>query len=95
MTKKKKIIFLAPYPHGEAPSQRFRFEQYLDMLESNNFDIHFAPFLDSKTWYALYKEGGVFKKITGIIRSFLRDVLLRFFQFINMILFLFIGKHHT
>ncbi|MDA7761913.1 glycosyltransferase family 4 protein [Crocinitomicaceae bacterium] len=45
------------------------------MLESNNFDIHFAPFLDSKTWYALYKEGGVLKKITGIIRSFYRRLI--------------------
>jgi glycosyltransferase involved in cell wall biosynthesis len=72
VTKKKKIIFLAPYPQGEAPSQRFRFEQYLDMLESSNFDIHFAPFLDSKTWYALYKEGGVLKKVSGIVKSFFR-----------------------
>lgn len=75
MTKKKKIIFLAPYPHGEAPSQRFRFEQYLNMLESNNLDIHFAPFLDSKTWYALYKDGGVFKKVSGIIKSFFRRLI--------------------
>ena len=75
MTKKKKIIFLAPYPHGEAPSQRFRFEQYLNMLESNNLDIHFAPFLDSKTWYALYKDGGVFKKGSGIIKSFFRRLI--------------------
>lgn len=24
----KKVAFIVPYPVGEAPSQRFRFEQY-------------------------------------------------------------------
>tara|TARA_B110000305_G_C19408458_1_gene624117 strand:+ start:778 stop:1857 length:1080 start_codon:yes stop_codon:yes gene_type:complete len=73
--KDKSIIFIVPYPQGEAPSQRFRFEQYIPLLKANDFQIHFAPFLDSKTWSQLYKEGGVFKKISGIIKSFLRRVI--------------------
>ena len=68
----KSIIFIVPYPQNEAPSQRFRFEQYIPALKENGYQIHFAPFLDLKTWSALYQEGGFFKKFTGILRSFLR-----------------------
>lgn len=73
--EKKSIIFVVPYPHGEAPSQRFRFEQYIPLLEQNGYQIHFAPFLDKKTWSKLYKEGSFLKKITGIIRSFVRRLI--------------------
>ncbi|PIQ22104.1 MAG: group 1 glycosyl transferase, partial [Cytophagales bacterium CG18_big_fil_WC_8_21_14_2_50_42_9] len=31
-----KILFVVPYPFGKAPSQRFRFEQYLEFLEEEN-----------------------------------------------------------
>lgn len=76
MTRERKsIIFVVPYPHGEAPSQRFRFEQYIPLLEQNGYQIHFAPFLDKMTWSKLYKEGSFLKKITGIIRSFVRRLI--------------------
>tara|TARA_Y100001978_G_scaffold186325_1_gene185991 strand:+ start:414 stop:1493 length:1080 start_codon:yes stop_codon:yes gene_type:complete len=70
--KNKSIIFIVPYPHGEAPSQRFRFEQYIPLLKNEGYKIHFSPFLDLKTWSSLYKEGSFLMKITGIIRSFFR-----------------------
>ena len=75
-----------PYPQNEAPSQRFRFEQYIPVLKENGYQIHFAPFLDLNTWSALYKEGGFFKKLTGILKSFLRDLkylLLKIVNFVN------------
>ncbi len=74
----KKILFIAPYPHNEAPSQRFRFEQYMDYFKEREFDITFAPFLDSKTWKTLYSEGNVAKKSMGIIKSFAKRFLLLF-----------------
>lgn len=73
-----KIIILAPYPHGKAPSQRFRFEQYLDFLKDNNHSIVQESFLNEKTWNILYKEGHKTLKITGIIRGFLKRFLLLF-----------------
>jgi len=76
--KKKKILFIAPYPFDEAPSQRFRFEQYFNFLKENNFEIHFSPFLDHKTWKTLYSEGNVLRKMFGVIRSFLKRFLLLF-----------------
>ena len=76
--KKKKILFIAPYPFDEAPSQRFRFEQYFNFLRENNFEIHFTPFLDQKTWKTLYSEGKVLRKMLGVVRSFLKRFLLLF-----------------
>lgn len=76
--KKKKILFIAPYPFDEAPSQRFRFEQYFNFLRENNFDVHFSPFLDQKTWKTLYSEGNVLRKMFGVIRSFLKRFILLF-----------------
>ena len=75
---KKKILFIAPYPHNEAPSQRFRFEQYLDYFKEKELDITFSPFLDAKTWKTLYSEGNVPKKAIGIMRSFVKRFLLLF-----------------
>lgn len=76
--KKKKILFIAPYPFDEAPSQRFRFEQYFSFLKENNFEIQFAPFLDLKTWETLYSNGNIIRKILGVFRSFIKRFLLLF-----------------
>lgn len=68
----KKIAFIVPYPKGEAPSQRFRFEQYLELLEGEGYVIDFHPFIDQKTWETLYAPGNYLKKVGGMLRSFLR-----------------------
>lgn len=74
----KRIIFIAPYPIGQAPSQRFRFEQYLELLRKENFEIQFHSFLNTKTWNKLYNQGSFFGKVFGIIGSFWRRFLLLF-----------------
>lgn len=74
----KKILFIAPYPFDEAPSQRFRFEQYLDLLKDNHYLIKEVPFLDFNGWKALYRDGSTLKKIFAIIRAFSRRFLLMF-----------------
>lgn len=74
----RKILFIAPYPHNEAPSQRFRFEQYLDYFKQNDLIIDFEPFLDKKTWKTLYSQGNVAKKGMGIMRSFVKRFFLLF-----------------
>jgi len=74
----KKILIIAPYPHNEAPSQRFRFEQYIQFLNENNIETTFEPFLDSKTWKTLYSEGKVLKKALGVLNSFLRRFKILF-----------------
>jgi len=67
-----KILFLFPYPHATAASQRFRFEQYLSFLEENNLKYKLQSFLDEKTWAILYQKGHTFTKISGILLGYLR-----------------------
>ncbi len=72
------IHFIVPYPKGKAPSQRFRFEQYLDYLTESGFTIQFHSFHTEKSWKRLYSQGNTFFKITDLIYNFLRRKILLF-----------------
>jgi len=74
----KTIFFLVPYPQGEAPSQRFRFEQYIPFLTEQGYSIEVHPFYDYTTWQTLYSEGKVLKKSWGVFFSFLKRFGLLF-----------------
>lgn len=71
-----KVLFVTPYPHGEAPSQRFRFEQYYNLLDKEGIEYDIAPFLDDATWQILYKPGHTLQKVWGILKGFARRKLL-------------------
>ncbi len=73
-----KVLFICPYPLGQAPSQRFRFEQYFDFLESQGITYRTAPFLDAATWAILYRKGFVLQKVWGIVKGFWRRLGLFF-----------------
>lgn len=73
-----KILFIVPYPFQQAPSQRFRFEQYFDELRSNQFDIEIVPFLDEEAWKILYMKGNHLKKIFHILKGFFNRFQLMF-----------------
>lgn len=68
----KSILFILPYPLGKAPSQRFRVEQFLPLLDENGLKYKLATFMDDDTWGVLYKGGSVFQKVWGILMGFLR-----------------------
>ncbi len=57
-----KILFLVPYPLDEAPSQRFRFEQYFFVLKRENIDYRVQSFLNRKSWRVIYSKGQSLKK---------------------------------
>lgn len=67
-----KVLILCPYPLGIAPGQRFRFEQYLDILRERGIVINVRPFLDMDTMRILYKPGHMVKKVWGVIAGFVR-----------------------
>lgn len=69
---------MVPYPQGTAPSQRFRFEQYLNFLHEHGIEAKIYPFLDDKAWKVLYANGQTLKKALGILRGFGRRLLLLF-----------------
>lgn len=70
------LLFVVPYPFGKAPSQRFRFEQYLDALTAAGHTWRMAPFISEATWHILYKPGHTLAKASGILAGFARRVLL-------------------
>lgn len=67
-----RILFISPYPTGEAPSQRFRFEQYFPALRQQGIEYDTSPFLDKKAWDILYKPGHWAGKIAAIFRGCFR-----------------------
>jgi glycosyltransferase involved in cell wall biosynthesis len=69
-----RILFLIPYPPGQAPSQRFRFEQYLALLVQQGYYYHLAPFISQDTWAILYKPGHNLQKVAGIIGGFMKRI---------------------
>ncbi len=75
---KNKIAFIVPYPKGVAPSQRFRFEQYLSILEQECYEISFFPFLTNKDYNLIYQPGKLLQKSFGIFIAFIKRFLLMF-----------------
>lgn len=67
-----KILFLTPYPPNEAPSQRFRFEQYYSILGQSGFSYISKSFLTQHNWQAFYQSGQVLTKVMAILTGFLR-----------------------
>ena len=72
MNKSKRVLILCPYPLEAAPSQRFRFEQYLNVLRVHHCIVVVQPFLSLSTMQILYKKGYLCRKIFGTIIGFVR-----------------------
>jgi glycosyltransferase involved in cell wall biosynthesis len=73
---KPRILFLCPQPHAGGPGQRFRFEQYLSLLEENGFEVRQEPFLDPATMKILYQPGHTREKVLGVLGGFRRRLAL-------------------
>ncbi|WP_245598677.1 glycosyltransferase family 4 protein [Sporocytophaga myxococcoides] len=71
-----KVLFLIPYPLNSAPSQRFRFEQYIHLLKANNIVPVFQSFIGQETWSILYSKGNLYLKINGFFSGFFRRITL-------------------
>lgn len=74
--KNKRILFICPYPIGEAPSQRFRFEQYLGILEQSDFKFDLSSFWSRKAWERLYTKGNNFTKFLALINGMIKRAVL-------------------
>ncbi|MFT6996414.1 MAG: glycosyltransferase involved in cell wall biosynthesis [Cryomorphaceae bacterium] len=71
----KKVLIVCPYPHGKAPSQRFRFEQYLD-IEGVEFTQ--VSFWNDDEWPRIYQAGSINFKVFRTIKGFGRRLRLLF-----------------
>ena len=67
-----KVLFIVPYPIKLAPSQRFRVELYEPYLQDAGIKYKIAPFLSTKTWNILYKNGSDIEKVFGILYGYLK-----------------------
>src|ERR1700761_5181844 len=65
----KKVLFIATHRPDRAPSQRFRFEQYLTYLHQNNFDCKFSYLFDEKDDKIFYSKGKAFLKVLILLKS--------------------------
>ncbi len=72
MQNKKKILFLVAHRPGRSPGQRFRFEQYLDYLNSHGFDCTVSYLIDEKDDDVFYASGRYFHKTGFVIKSLLK-----------------------
>lgn len=68
---RKDVLFLLPYPLHKAPSQRFRVENLLFLLDEAAISYDLAPFMTPAVWQILYKAGSIPQKALGIARSYL------------------------
>jgi glycosyltransferase involved in cell wall biosynthesis len=75
---KKRLYILAPYPKHQAPSQRFRFEQYIQHIEDSNFTVEFYPFYSYDAWQTLYRKKAFVAKSFAVIGSFIKRLGLFF-----------------
>ncbi len=82
----KKILFIIPYPIDVAPSQRFRFEQYFEVLTNSGYQYDVASFWSEKGWHILYQQKNVMRKaiafFLGVIRRFLLLFQTNNYQFV-------------
>lgn len=69
-----KVIFLVPYPHNEVASQRFRFEQYYDILKEEGILFTYRSFYTKWFYKVLYTRGKYILKISGLLAGFVRRI---------------------
>lgn len=64
-----KVLILCAHRPGRSPSQRYRFEQYLDFLKSKGFDFTWSYLLNETDDKIFYSPGHFFDKVKIILRS--------------------------
>lgn len=68
----KKILFLTLHRPNRSPSQRFRFEQYLQFLSEEEIEYEFSYLLDEKDDKIFYSNGRVLAKAFIVVKSFFK-----------------------
>lgn len=84
-----KIIFLAPYPYDSVASQRFRFEQYFEVLNEKQILFSFYSFYTSWAYHALISADKIVILIAGILYGY----LLRFYHVYRCLHFDYVFIH--
>lgn len=65
------ILFIVDHRLNRSPSQRYRFEQYLEYFKSQGFEWELSEIITEKDDAVFYKSGNYAKKVFIILKSFL------------------------
>ena len=65
----KKVLILCHHYLDRSPGQRFRFEQYIDYIRANGFEVEVSYLIDRKKDKVLYSPGNYFKKFFILLQS--------------------------
>ena len=68
----KRILFLALHRPGRSPSQRFRFEQYMDLMQGNEFICDFSYLISERDDGVFYGKGQFLSKLEILLKSIAR-----------------------
>lgn len=68
----KKVLYLALHRPDRSPSQRFRFEQYMEYLKEKGFDYEFSYLIRPEDDKIFYGKGNYWKKLGILWRSIRR-----------------------
>lgn len=85
-----KILFIVPYPKDEAPSQRFRFEQYYQSLKAAGHYTQVQPFLSLTAWKSIYISKNLLEKGAFVLLGYLKRFLI--LRFIHKFDYVFIHR---
>ena len=67
-----KVLFIAMHRKLRSPSQRFRFEQYFEILESQGIEYEFSFLISEKDDKVLYASGNYIGKLIIFIKSWIQ-----------------------
>ena len=73
--RRKRVLFLVPYPEGCAPSQRLKFEQYYPSFAAHGIEIAVSPFMSRALWRILYRRGHLLQKICFTLLGYGRRLI--------------------
>lgn len=74
----KRVLYIAMHRKDRSPSQRFRFEQYIDFLQQNGYHYDFSFLISPEDDKVFYAPGNTFSKGLIFFKCFLKrlkDVL--------------------
>jgi len=71
-----KVLFIVPYPADLSPSQRFRFEQYLGLMQLQGYQYEIHSFLLPHNWKLFADRGRLIAKITALVTGYSRRIPL-------------------
>jgi len=70
----KRVLIITTHRKDRAPGQRFRFEQYLNYLNENGFEVKLSFILDENTDEIFFSSGNPIRKGLIFIRTFIKRI---------------------